>query len=81
VTLISLLRRRRVIRLPRRRRVKSPKQRKRNPSQLDPLKADSVDLAAEWYFGDHSVAAVSFFYKDLKSFIASPRANEPRFNF
>lgn len=46
-------------------------------SQLQPLKADSVDLGAEWYFADHSVAAVSFFYKDLKSFIASPSTEGP----
>jgi TonB-dependent receptor len=46
-------------------------------SQLDPLKADAVDLAAEWYFNDQSVFGVSFFYKDLKSFISSPRTTEP----
>jgi iron complex outermembrane receptor protein len=46
-------------------------------SQLQPLKADAVDFAAEWYFADQSVAAVSFFYKDLKSFISSPTTEEP----
>jgi len=46
-------------------------------SQLDPLKADALDLGAEWYFAEQSVAAVSFFYKDLKSFISSPRTSEP----
>jgi len=46
-------------------------------SQLLPLKADAVDVGLEWYFADQSVAAVSFFYKDIKSFISSPRTTEP----
>ncbi len=46
-------------------------------SQLEPLKADAIDVGAEWYFGEQSVAAVNFFYKDLKSFISSPRTSEP----
>jgi iron complex outermembrane recepter protein len=44
---------------------------------LKPLLADSVDLAAEWYFAPHSVAAVTMFYKNIKSFISSPRTSEP----
>jgi TonB-dependent receptor len=46
-------------------------------SQLEPLKADAVDLGAEWYFAEQSVLSVNFFYKDLKSFISSPRTSEP----
>jgi TonB-dependent receptor len=46
-------------------------------SQLDPLKADALDLAAEWYFAEQSVFGISFFYKDLKSFISSPRTEGP----
>jgi iron complex outermembrane receptor protein len=46
-------------------------------SQLKPLKADSVDVGAEWYFAEQSVAAITFFYKDIKSFISSPRTEEP----
>jgi len=46
-------------------------------SQLLPLKADAVDVGLEFYFADQSVAAVSIFYKDIKSFISSPRTTEP----
>jgi TonB-dependent receptor len=46
-------------------------------SQLEPLKADAVDLGVEWYFADQGVLAGSFFYKDIKSFISSPRTSEP----
>lgn len=46
-------------------------------SQLDPLKADALDLAAEWYFSEDSVVAVAFFHKDVKSFISSPSTEEP----
>ena len=46
-------------------------------SQLEPLKADALDLAAEWYFTEDSVVAIGFFYKDLKSFISSPRSEGP----
>jgi iron complex outermembrane receptor protein len=46
-------------------------------SQLDPLKADAFDVAAEWYFSEQGSAAVSFFYKDLKSFISTPRTTGP----
>jgi iron complex outermembrane receptor protein len=43
-------------------------------SQLDPLKADALDLSAEYYFTDKSVLAVGYFYKNIKSFIASSRS-------
>jgi iron complex outermembrane receptor protein len=46
-------------------------------SQLDPLKADAFDVAAEWYFSPRGTAAISFFYKDLKSFISTPRTTGP----
>ncbi|MEP7367569.1 MAG: TonB-dependent receptor, partial [Acidobacteriota bacterium] len=46
-------------------------------SQLKPLKADAFDVAAEWYFADQGVFAASLFYKDIKSFISSPRVSEP----
>jgi TonB-dependent receptor len=46
-------------------------------SQLKPLKADAFDLAAEWYFADQGVFAATIFYKDIKSFISSPRTSEP----
>jgi iron complex outermembrane receptor protein len=46
-------------------------------SQLEPLKADAVDLSAEWYFAGQGVAAVGVFYKDIKSFISSPSTEGP----
>ena len=46
-------------------------------SQLQPLKADAVDLGVEWYFADQALAGISFFYKDLKSFISTPETHEP----
>jgi TonB-dependent receptor len=46
-------------------------------SQLEPLKADAVDLGAEWYFAEQSVLGLNFFYKDIKSFISSPQTSEP----
>jgi TonB-dependent receptor len=46
-------------------------------SQLLPLKADAFDLGAEWYFSNQGVFAASLFYKDIKSFISSPRTSEP----
>ncbi|MFC1776048.1 TonB-dependent receptor, partial [Pseudomonadota bacterium] len=46
-------------------------------SQLDPLEADSIDLAAEWYFAEDSVLAFAWFHKDIKSFISSPSTEEP----
>lgn len=46
-------------------------------SQLKPLKADAFDLGAEWYFADQGVLAAAVFYKDIKSFISSPRTSEP----
>jgi|JI10StandDraft_1071094.scaffolds.fasta_scaffold12787_2 iron complex outermembrane receptor protein len=46
-------------------------------SQLKPLRADAFDVAAEWYFADQGVFAASLFYKDIKSFISSPRISQP----
>lgn len=46
-------------------------------SQLKPLKSDNVDLGLEWYFAKDSVVGVALFYKDIKSFIASPTTQEP----
>lgn len=46
-------------------------------SQLEPLKADAIDVGAEWYFAEASVLGVNVFYKDVKSFISSPQTSEP----
>ena len=36
---------------------------------LDPIRANTFDAAAEWYFRPGSLLSVAFFYKDIKSFI------------
>ncbi|BFM09441.1 TonB-dependent receptor [Halioxenophilus aromaticivorans] len=41
-----------------------------NP-ELDPMRAESVDIAAEWYFAEESLLGATLFYKDIESFIAS----------
>ncbi len=38
-----------------------------NP-QLDPTRADTFDLSAEWYFAEESVLSVAIFGKDIESF-------------
>lgn len=38
---------------------------------LEPFKADSFDASAEWYFSDEGLLAAAFFYKDVKSFVAT----------
>jgi len=42
----------------------------RNPD-LDPIRADAIDLALEWYFNDESVLALGYFSKDVTGFIAN----------
>lgn len=39
-----------------------------NPG-LDPTMADAFDLGFEWYFAEESVLGLTFFYKDIDSFI------------
>jgi len=46
-------------------------------SQLEPLESDNFDIGLEWYFAKQSVVAVTFFYKDIKSFIQTQRTQEP----
>ncbi|WP_049631188.1 TonB-dependent receptor [Cellvibrio sp. pealriver] len=41
-----------------------------NPG-LKPTMADAVDLGVEWYFAEESVVAITFFHKDIDSFILS----------
>ena len=36
---------------------------------LDPYKADTADLALEWYFGERSLLAGALFYKDVNSYV------------
>lgn len=46
-------------------------------SQLEPLVSDNIDLGVEWYLDEKAVLAVSFFYKDIDSFISFPTTQEP----
>lgn len=40
-------------------------------TELDPTIADAVDIGFEWYFADEAVLGLTFFYKDIDSFIIS----------
>jgi iron complex outermembrane receptor protein len=39
-----------------------------NPN-LKPIRANTFDIAAEWYFARDSLLSAAFFYKDIKSYI------------
>ncbi len=47
-----------------------------NP-QLDPFRANSVDLGVEWYFARESLLSVAVFYKDIKTFVTRETASVP----
>ncbi|MDQ8180257.1 TonB-dependent receptor [Pelagicoccus sp. SDUM812005] len=38
---------------------------------LDPYRADTLDLSAEWYIDESSLLSVALFYKDIESLIAT----------
>jgi TonB-dependent receptor len=40
---------------------------------LDPFKANTADLALEWYFGERSLLSGALFYKDVNSFVQQLR--------
>ena len=40
-----------------------------NNAFLEPIRADTYDVAMEWYFQPGSLLSVAYFYKDIKSFI------------
>lgn len=40
---------------------------------LDPYKADTLDTALEWYFGERSLLSGALFYKDIKSYVQQLR--------
>ena len=44
-----------------------------NPT-LDPIRANSFDLQAEWYYAKNAMVSVGYFHKDIKTFIQ--RTNE-----
>ena len=47
-----------------------------NPD-LDPIRATTYDLAAEWYFAKDSLLSVGLFYKDIESYIQTTRISQP----
>ena len=47
-----------------------------NP-QLEPIRANTVDLSAEWYFAPRAFLGIGLFYKDIKSFIQTARITQP----
>jgi iron complex outermembrane recepter protein len=46
-----------------------------NPN-LDPIEADAFDASAEWYFADGAIVSAGFFYKDVKTYIATLRTTQ-----
>jgi TonB-dependent receptor len=47
-----------------------------NP-QLDPITADSIDVAGEWYFAEGAIFSVALFNRDIDSFIQTVREDIP----
>ena len=50
-----------------------------NPN-LKPYRSLNADISAEWYFNDHSVIAVSGFYKDVLNYVINATSIETREN-
>lgn len=47
-----------------------------NP-QLDPFRADTVDLSFEWYFSEESLLSLGLFYKNIDSYIQTSSEIRP----
>ncbi|KRG69544.1 TonB-dependent receptor [Pseudoxanthomonas dokdonensis] len=47
-----------------------------NPN-LDPIRADTYDLSAEWYFQEASLLSVGLFFKQIDSFVQTTRVVQP----
>ncbi|WP_369062093.1 TonB-dependent receptor [Caulobacter sp. 73W] len=47
-----------------------------NP-QLDPIRAKTYDLSAEWYFARGALVSIGFFYKDIDTYIQTLRETRP----
>ena len=47
-----------------------------NPN-LDPIRAETYDFSAEWYFQESSLLSVGLFYKDIESFVQTTREVRP----
>tara|TARA_R110000787_G_scaffold159823_1_gene273501 strand:- start:4062 stop:7013 length:2952 start_codon:yes stop_codon:yes gene_type:complete len=44
---------------------------------LDPIRANTFDVAVEWYFRPGSLLSAAFFYKDIKSFVQNVNTQIP----
>ncbi|MDV3459367.1 TonB-dependent receptor [Sphingomonas sp. HF-S4] len=44
---------------------------------LNPIRANTLDLALEWYFKPGSLLSVAYFYKDIETYIQNATANIP----
>lgn len=44
---------------------------------LNPIRANTFDVAVEWYFRPGSLLSAAFFYKDIKSFIQNVNSQVP----
>lgn len=47
-----------------------------NP-ELEPIRAKTYDLSAEWYFATGSLLSVGYFYKDIDTYIQTLRETRP----
>jgi TonB-dependent receptor len=47
-----------------------------NPT-LDPIRADTVDFSAEWYFQKNGLLSVGVFYKNIESYIQTNQVTMP----
>jgi TonB-dependent receptor len=47
-----------------------------NP-QLDPFRANSIDVGVEWYFAPEALLSAAFFYKDIRTFVTRETASVP----
>ncbi len=47
-----------------------------NPN-LDPIRATTYDLSAEWYFAEGALFSVGLFYKDIDTYIQTSRISQP----
>ncbi|KAK0340474.1 hypothetical protein LTR94_030351, partial [Friedmanniomyces endolithicus] len=44
---------------------------------LDPIRATTYDLSAEWYFAPDALLSVGLFYKDIETYIQTSRTSMP----
>ncbi|MEO8018884.1 MAG: TonB-dependent receptor [Pseudomonadota bacterium] len=48
-----------------------------NNPYLEPIRANTADLALEWYFSEGSLLSVAYFYKDIKTYVQRITGDEP----